>query len=235
MLPTVTERIKWKINQTILFWKLRLFKLRKKYFIYFHLPKTAGTAIKYYSRKRRLTNRLLTLPHKYNFNNVKFKSRNIVQFGTLRNPFSWYVSLYKFKMESKSDVKNYPKMENNSFQDFFDDLVLFKNGIQGIKKWHKPWKKNSAPYNIAHNYRSKYGFYTNNILYYFGENELEIVKMENLNENLKKLFQGEIDLKIEKKINTSNHGDFMEYYTPDMIKKVQKRDKVAFDLWQSNS
>jgi len=221
------EKVKGKIDQIWLSFKLKYFETKKRYFVYFHLPKTAGTAIKYYSRKRGVTNRLLTLPHYCNIFNTKFKGK-VVSFGTVRNPLTWYLSLYKFKMESKE--KGYNRMNNNSFSDFIDDLVLFKNGPEGIKKWHQPLKADSAPVWIADNYHNNFGFYTNNFFYYFGNGStVEIARMENLEEDLKRIFEGEIDLRIERKINTSEPVKLADYYTPEMIKAIKEKDKRIFE------
>ncbi|MBD3344914.1 MAG: hypothetical protein GF401_07620 [Chitinivibrionales bacterium] len=223
------ERFKGKINQKALLLKLKLFRnTKKKYFVYYHLPKTAGTAVKYYSRKRNLTNSILTLPHEYTVNNIKFRNNNVVKFGTVRNPLSWYVSLYKFKIESKE--KDYSGMRDTSFRDFFNDLVLFKNGKEGIKRWHKPWRKNSAPFKILENYHPQFGFYSNNVFYYFGrEINLETAKTENINQDLEKIFQGKVKLKIESKINTSGHSYYMDYYTAEMIEEIKNRDRIIFE------
>jgi len=233
------KRVWYKLNQIFLWYYLKLMPDTKKtYYIYYHPTRSGGTAIKYLMKKQGYANRILGLSHYYNVRNAKFKNKNIIKFSTVRNPFSWYVSLYnsKIKTSHKKKINYYPRMENNSFKDFFDDLVLFKNGKGGIKKWHYPWIKKSAPYEIAQNYNPEYGWAANNFIHYFyqgrePDNDIKILKNENLNQELKFLFQGaEINLGLNEVItNVASEKKYLDYYTPEMISEVKKRDRIVFE------
>ena len=61
---------------------------------------------------------------------------NSKTFVTIREPLSYYISMYNYKVRSKDSVKNYGTMENNSFDDFVNDYVKCNN----LQKWEKPWK-----------------------------------------------------------------------------------------------
>lgn len=240
--------------QTFLWYYLKTIpKSKQKYFVYFHLTRAAGTSIKYYIKKLGYAHKILALPHSYNVRNIKFKNKNIIKFGTIRNPFSWYTSIYKAKVvPSPTNKIDYPFMKNNSFQDLFEDLVLFKNGVKGIKKWNRPWKKNYTPYEMVKSYFPEYGFYTNNFIhYYFSSKDNigilniekakkmigidKIIRIENLNKEFSELFENEgINLSIKEKLKASPPGDYMKYYTPEMIKEIKKRDNIIFKLFYPN-
>jgi SAM-dependent methyltransferase len=230
------ERIWYKMNQVFLWHYLKLMpKTKKKYYVYYHPTRSGGTAIKYLMKKQGYANRILGLSHYRNVRNAKFRNKNIIKFSTVRNPFSWYVSLYnsKVKTSHKKKASYYPKMEKNSWQDFFNDLVLFKNGKEGIKKWHYPWIKKSAPYEIAENYNPNYGWCVNNFLHYFypEQESVKILKVENLKEEIDSLFKDtDINLDLSKTIsNVDSKKNYMDYYTLEMIEQVKQRDKIIFE------
>ena len=63
---------------------------------------------------------------------------NSKTFVTIREPLSYYISMYNYKVRSKDSGKNYGTMKNNSFNDFVNDYVKCNN----LQKWEKPWKNN---------------------------------------------------------------------------------------------
>jgi len=233
------ERVWYRLNQTFLYYYLKtVSNSKKKHFVFYHLTRSGGTSIKYWLRKQGYSNRILGLVHYYNVRNIKFKNKNIVEFAIIRNPFSWYVSLYNSKVATTHKKKKdyYPKMEKNSFDDFFNDLVLFKNGKEGIKRWHYPWLEKSAPYEMAQKYNPEYGWCTNNLIHYLypRQESVKILKVEKLQEEIDNLFKDtDIKLNLKKKIkNVESKENYMDYYTPEMIEEVKKRDKIVFDLYE---
>jgi len=236
---SIIERIYYKLNQLALYYYLKIVpNSTKKYFIFYHPPRSAGTSIKYLMKKQGYSNRILGLSHYCNVRNTKFRNKNIVRFATIRNPFSWYVSLYnsKIKTANKKKFGYYSQIKENSFQNFFDDLVLFKNGIEGIKKWHYPWKRKSAPYEIAQKYNPEYGWCANNFVHYFypEQNSIKIIRAKDLQEETNKLFEGtDIKLDLTKKItNVDSQKNYMDYYTPEMIAEIKKRDALVLKYYE---
>ena len=107
----------------------------------FHMPKTAGTSLRTAVR-RRLINRLFVRFHEHDVNKERLKiyKGDKVLIG-LRDPRSWYSSLYKHKLETEQKlwrIKNYPIMPNNDPLNFYNDCVV-REDPSAVRKWFKPW------------------------------------------------------------------------------------------------
>ena len=115
--------------------------LRSRY-VFLHVPKCAGSAIKRNIASSPHSLMFSLKHHDYSVRSLNLLDRRKKRFMAVRHPLNWYYSLYKYKMCTPSSKvrkgKDYPTMENNSFEDFFHDVVLRKGGFSSFSKWFKP-------------------------------------------------------------------------------------------------
>ena len=145
----------------------RFSKIRKLKFVYLHIPKTAGGCLSYAIRKTNSSDKIVVKPHVINYSKLTEWEKEKTVFAIIRNPFSWYASLYNFKMNTNvinNPEKDYPMMSNSSFMDFYHDVVLMDNGIDGLLKWHKPQK--TYQLEMFKHSNHQIGFMTLNYLFY---------------------------------------------------------------------
>lgn len=152
-------------------------------FIYLHMPKTAGMAIKSAIEKCGDLNRFSCKPHSCSFQSLTLLEKRMHTFTSVRNPVTWYASLYNYKMHhvNDSNEKDYSSMVSNSLVEFIDDVVYGSNGIEGYMKWNKPRKfKQHIEEMLTAYYASganeKIGFCTLNFLYYTSASWKDILK-----------------------------------------------------------
>lgn len=139
-------------------------------FVYLHIPKTAGSAIKAAIKRSPDADQFICKPHRISFEQLSREERALETFVSVRDPLAWYLSLYNFKMHSESD-KGYGEMERNSFADFLDDIVYVRNGVDGIMRWNRPVELKQHVARIAQGLvkagaQDRVGFFTANFLYY---------------------------------------------------------------------
>jgi len=114
-------------------------------------------------------------------NNTNDKSYT---FLTIRDPLKYYISMYKYKVNSKDSIKNYGIMENNSFKDFIYDYVLCNN----IEKWEKPWMNNYRQMLIKKYIQGKQkniGYFTILFIFYSYKDPENILKQDDILDYLK--------------------------------------------------
>lgn len=231
-----------------------------------HIPKTAGSTI------RKLTSNTnnfqlfkpnpssSTIGHPENAESVEDQIGNKREehciFCSIRNPIDWYVSLYNHKMKSNvSKVKDYPIMEGNTFDDYFQDLVLMNNGIEGCRKWFKPFFKYHEE--IFHFINGNAGCYTMFFAYYCFRNWRKILSSEDINleiihrfkdslavdfilpiENLQNSFEKMMEsnatscyIDFSLKVNACPHKPSLEYYSQEQLDMLSKADQSIFKLF----
>ncbi len=139
-------------------------------FIYMHLPKTAGSAIKKAVGNSAHSDDFRLQPHVIGFEHLTAPERRSQTFVTIRHPLDWYLSIFNFKIHSKSD-KGYDEMATNELDDFLADHIDFANGAEGIKRWNQPAEFKRHMHDIADTLCNsasfkKVGFCTATFLYY---------------------------------------------------------------------
>ena len=255
-----SDALKKLVRQVITLLKIRSrFVLGKKHFIYIHIPKCAGSSIQMMTLNSPYKQHFTSGSHSLNVRDIKGSRDNCRLFASIRNPLAWYASLYNFKMHTDSNDpdKDYPRMPGNSWEDFVEDVILGKNGLEGYKKWHKPWRPKKHLQEMLTYRNHDIGFFTLNFLYYcFNEwkNILlrkdisdyviinypylvtvdHILRIEHLQDDFNKMLTAEnvsFPISFNKKINACEHSPYMKYYTDDMVNIIRNKDRVIFDIF----
>lgn len=233
----------------------------KSNYVFLHLPRSAGSAIKHNIKSSTYRDEFRLKHHGYNSSMLNYVDKRKVKFCTIRNPYSWYLSVYNSKMmdppRNLAHLKYYNKMENNSFSDFFDDVIRRKNGISRFKRWYNPFD----PYymDIYHCGNNHIGWYTANLSWY-GQKDIEcnnlvslsaynfrkqlgidyILKVEKLQKDFNEMVQGTgivIDLTpktntLTKNTKTITSTEAISHaYTDKMIEYIQHADSFIFDIF----
>jgi len=144
-----------------------------KYF-YIQFPKTGTQSV-----LQSLRGKIISDGHKI-LREIKNNTNDeIYTFSTIRDPLKYYISMYKYKVDSKDSVKNYGIMENNSFEDFIHDYVLCHN----IEKWEKPWMNNYRQMLIKKHIQGKQkniGYFTILYIFYSYKDPENILKQDDI-------------------------------------------------------
>ncbi len=165
--------------------------------IFIHIPKNAGTSI---------TNTLnmLDAGHhtpEYYIKNYPNEWKNYKKFAVVRNPWDRVVSNYEYaKLEesywhSSKNNKPYGKhvdyslLQNKTFVDCVGILISNRSNLR-----HQGWRNQSTYLKLNNSFID----------------DIETVKFENLQEELKNKIN--IDINIPT-INSSNHNHYSSYYT----------------------
>lgn len=216
------------------------------YYIFVHIPKTAGSYIrnilsKYFEGEYNNS--------QYRFHAIpKNKSKQVIILS-LRDPLEWYVSLYCHIIfyknasgilpnECKRDLVSICGSEINNIENFHKFLKYIFNLKKGIVTNHHWWGENinytkninKGPYTLLFNLFKRSGvnyiINTNNI----DDNIIKIFNKLNTTKKIKfnvEKFKNE-HKKLEK-INTKNHLYYKKYYTPELENLVKKKDSDIYN------
>lgn len=209
-----------------------------KDFILIHLQKCGGTFIRTLMERHFGCNNIK--PEHSGVSALRPNHKDRLLVGTIRNPWSWYVSLY-----SKHNGN-----PNSFMKDTFKDNPTFSQWL--VKFLNEDRKLHDLDFNIIqkhgigpYTYRMLRCYTTNgglnpNLI----DNRLKIIKTEgNLSANFIKVLEDngvkvgdDIKNKIlsTDKIHTSNHGHYSEYYTDETIELVRQKDKIIIDKFNYN-
>ncbi len=213
-------------------------------YLYIHIPKCAGKHIQsllinHFSGK--------FIPSKIHQNVIPKSAKNKYKFTGIRNPWSWYVSLFEYTKywlhTNKRYTREWKRKEINliKYNMHMDTKILFRKWYKIAKKdaiaMNKKWYNSTNKKDTHELYKEKKGLYTTMYLFRLGNNEInDFYRLENLEEDITRILEkcGEkIDLKrkiiIEggkrSKINKGCYSeDYRDYYTDSMINDVYKRD-----------
>ena len=231
-------------------------------YLYLHIPKTAGTAIIKQIKKSKFKDNFTCKSHEYTTHKLNKSEKSNYIFTSIRNPISWYASLYNFKMNPHPPdaTKDYFWMPNNSLEDFIEDIVLVKNGKEGLKKWHKPWESKLHIKEMVEAYlntraNEQIGFLTLNFLYYCFDtwNEIlkqkdinqflienyqslisvnKVIRMENLQQEFNEMLEGtKIEVDLSKKINATSSNPYLDQLSQKSLDSIKNRDRAIFEIF----
>jgi len=164
--------------------------------IFIHIPKNAGTAIERFfnedSRKHVIGAQVAGKHDTISMIKQKFPEEyeNYTKFAIIRNPYDRMVSWY-FYVNQLCESKPINKYR-------FDFSTWIKNPMSfffDAKRFLDPQNE-------------------------WIDDTVKIVKYENLNEDLSKLFKKEINLPV---VNKSNHGYYLDYYDEAAFTTVNKK------------
>jgi len=184
--------------------------------IFIHIPKNAGTAI---TNTLNMSDIGHHMPEYY-IKKYPNEWKDYKKFAVVRNPWDRVVSNYEYaKLEesywhSRKNNRPYSKhvdytlLHNKTFVDCINILTSNRNNLR-----HQGWRNQSTYLKLGNSFID----------------DIEIVKFENLQEELKNKIN--IDINIPT-INSSNHNDYSSYYTDDSlsdgVRKVYIEDVEKF-------
>ena len=207
--------------------------------VFIHLHKSGGTfvnnKIKSYFKFEKFG---YHLPLKYL--PIDHKEKNI--FGTIRNPFDFYVSFYHFQKNSMKPNYVFKVFNENgkcNINETIKNMILCDEKHLNEIQNYAPDKFRNAGVNLTKNCLNEIkelngGWYSRLFQRMYGDDiqNIKFLKMENLNEELAEYFN---DLNLinnsqyqeiltAKKLNTSKHEKYGKYYNDDLIQLVYDND-----------
>ena len=221
-------------------------KSGKKY-IYLHLTRCAGYATIKFLKNSNLI--VFCTGHQ----GIDNKPIGFVTVGSIRNPFSWYVSLWRntFQRGIKygKSLKNrlythlLKKHEYNYY--YNDEILIDKKGFKNFLLYMINDYTKFRPYNESSNIRKKYniGYMTqvffrmyNNNNYKLLENISEnpiidfFIKKENLINDINKYFN--VNISYLENTNKNNHAHYSKYYDEELKKLIYEKDRYIFKFFK---
>ena len=134
-----------------------------------------------------------------------------------------HADIYEIKRKFKNSYNNYRK------------FTIIRNPYDKMVSWYFYLKRNLGDYNVIKfndwiKDPSKFWHANDPISflkpqYKWIDNTVDIIKFENLNEELNKFFNKQINLPI---INKSNHEHYLEYYNEESLNIIYNKYKEDF-------
>ena len=180
-------------------------------FLYVAFPKTGTQSI-----NKTLEDKIISKAHYIPYEIDKFDQ--YISFVSIRDPLNYYISMYKYKIDSKDKIKNYGIMPNNTFIDFINDYVMCNN----LEKWEKPWMNNYRQKLIKKYIQGKnlnIGYFTILFIFYAFKDPETILKQPNIIEYLE---NNEPDV---------NHIIRLEHLTSDYENLIANNNFPKIDIF----
>lgn len=193
--------------------KKKIFKVfDESQVIFIHIPKAAGTSI---GKSLFGTGRTghYTIDDYYKVN--KDKAKKYFKFTFVRNPYDRLVSAFFYLKQGGKNISDINFADENLSQiDTFEDFVM-------------NWLSEKRVYSWIHFYPQTH--FTESK---FPGNEIDFIgKLENIEEDIKKLSEA-IGTDIEiKHHNKSSRDNYLDYYTEEMLDKVHQLYKKDFQIY----
>lgn len=219
-------------------------------FVFLHLHKSGGTFV----------NNLMSACIPYTkaigyhlpYSKLPSSYRRHPVIGTVRNPWSYYVSWFHFQKQMQSPNTLFMAMSDNNTLTFeqtitnllsiSNDEKLFETAKSSLPLTFDNHGLNLTQACILPIHQTGIGFYS--FLYnrlYEGCNDVNIIKMESLRNGLEEILsklnvdpKQKINEFIEKApvMNTSNHKSYQSYYSVTLKKLVAKSDEMLINTHQ---
>ncbi len=228
-------------------------------FLYLHVPKTAGSAVKSAVGRSAGAGLFVTKPHATGFADLSRAERALETFITIREPVSWYLSLYNFKMHSESD-KGYADMERNRLEDFVDDVVYGRNGVEGFMRWNRPAERKPHVRRMVEAYlerdaQARMGFATLNLLFYgcadwtsvlaapephalLSANDAamisvrHVLRQETLGADFARMTGGAVsDIDLATRVNAMDSNPYAALIDPAAVAHIKQADRFIFSRY----
>ena len=213
-------------------------------FIYIHMPKTGGTFVSYYlqdnvpgsnyfmpgSGHQPVSSQRLTYPNHF-------------MFGTIRNPWDWYVSVFQFDVGGGNYAKAIHECDDD-FNKFVTMLLTKTKGAISRIRFNRTSELNigMCTYQYLLLFGNKQHIETKKEMRQENMGLDYIIKIEDIVTELPKMFKNFIfELSEEqknvltnmKKLNTSKswHENYRDYYTEETKELVRKKDRFIIEKY----
>jgi len=204
--------------------------------VFVHMKKCAGNSIKKYFRFVLNSFEIEKIMHRQAFHIPEKKRNEKYIFGSIRNPFEWYVSCYKMLLSSTS-VKHKHEYFDNFLKSKMFERNKFKNNLGFFSNtfidmfWREKFKCEVKTVMD----KSKFNFFKLNENALIPQNFLHVKNLSN-NKGIKKIlkevginYSDDIDVLV---INVHvEHNDYYKYYNNELIELVNKKDRFLLEYF----
>lgn len=197
----------------------------KNRLVFIHFPKTAGTAIRCNNDSKSVivTDRHVGIQH------LPKIYRKFPIAGMIRNPFDFYVSLYYYFRNNKNKWKGYKRL---FLQYFVDDESIDLNGdFETIKKDFDKHLRLMLTKGDEHdiNIDNHDTGLISRLYQEMYDSDVNVFKYEDITSLNEFLMKFELSPLSDHYTNTTDHRDYQEYYSDELVKLVEKYDAMVLE------
>jgi len=208
--------------------------------VFIHLQKCGGTFIKHMMEQH--MNAVNIRPEHNGFGDIAKKDADKLVIGTIRDPYSWYVSLYHSHLpDADTSFFSETFKGTNNFAEWVKKFLTLKGVRYHDLDFNVISRMNVGPYTyrMIRCYADKIlsGIHLNSKDIVLGD--IEIIKTTDLAEDFVKLVDQKIGFKEEVKerilasdmIHTTSHEHYNHYYDDEAYELVEYKDRLIFELF----
>ena len=207
--------------------------------VFLHLQKCGGTFIKHMmedhmgARNHR--------PEHNGYRDISGTNKKKLIMGSIRNPYSWYTSLYFNHYQDPRSFFKSTFQGAPSFADWVKRLLAIDRGRMHDMRFSQMARWDVGPYTFRtlKCYASAEPLdmpLTPDIVML---GNIEIIKTDNLAQNFVDVVEGKVGINPDvkekiltaKRIHTSDHGHYSEYYDREAYDLVSHKDRLIFDIF----
>lgn len=208
--------------------------------IFIHLQKCGGTFIKHMMEQH--MGAVNIRPEHNGYTEIDEKNKDKLIVGSVRNPYSWYVSLYH----------NHVNDEGSFFRETFENTSNFS---EWVKKFLTLNYRVYHDLNFSLLSQMDIGPYSYRMLVCYADEvhetknvkksdvvlgDIQFIKADNLAANFAEVVESNIGIEEDVKnailtadrIHTSIHGHYKEYYDDESLALVSHKDRLIFELFE---